>query len=223
MNSIQEPEMIFIDFDGVISKNSLLDNIKNVHWFINQYTPLPFEFVVSFFKCTMCFSVQHTLNFLFSSLGIEDKLFEIYQEQVIKKFYDNTQIKIEDDFFRFIDFCDHNSFRYLIYSSRDNSIKKLSETINEFNANSIYDLKGRSKANYKTFLEVANELDLNLNKCVYIDDTPLALRTGKINGMTTIMMLNDIFTVEDYQIFSPYIDYKINSFAELSEMFQKSI
>lgn len=222
-NPIQKPEMIFIDFDGVISKNSVLDNIKNVHWFINQYTPLPLEFVISFFKNTMCFSVQHTINFLFSSLGIEDKLFEVYQEQIIKKFYDNTQIKIEDDFFQFIDFCDHNSLQYLIYSSRDNSIKKLSETINQFNTKNIYDLKGRSKANYKTFPEVAKELELNLDKCIYIDDTPLALRTGKINGMTTIMMLNDIFTVEDYQIFSPYIDYTINTFTELSEIFQHLI
>jgi beta-phosphoglucomutase-like phosphatase (HAD superfamily) len=91
----------------------------------------------------------------------------------------------------------------------------LSEVIDGFNTDNIYDLKGRSKANDNTFLEVANELNLNLNRCIYIDDNPLALRTGKQHNMTTIMMINDIFTLEDYHIFSSYIDYKINSFTEL--------
>jgi beta-phosphoglucomutase-like phosphatase (HAD superfamily) len=221
MNSIHKPEMIFIDFDGVISKNSLVDNIQNVHWFINQYTPLPLEALISFFKTTMSFPMQDTFHFLFSSLGIADKLLEFRQEKMMMKFYDNTRMKIEADFFRFIAFCEDNSFPYTVYSSRDQSVKKLSDIINRFSDNHIYDLKGRSKANYDTFLEVANELGANLKQCVYIDDTPLALRTGKLHGMTTIMMLNDIFTLADYQIFSSYIDHKINNFTELLQLFHK--
>jgi beta-phosphoglucomutase-like phosphatase (HAD superfamily) len=218
MNSIQKPEMIFIDFDGVISKNSVLLNIKSAHQFISQYTPIPYEALFSFFKSTTCFSLQHTTSFILSSLGIEDKLSEFYQEQLIKKLYDNTQIKIEDDFYQFLDFCDCNSIRYLVYSSTDKGVKRLSELINRI-GNNICNLNGQSKANYGTYSNVAKELKIDLKKCMYIDDTPLALLTGKLHGMTTVMMLNDVFTLEDYQIFSLYIDYKINSFTELLEFF----
>lgn len=219
MNCIQKPDMIFIDFDGVISKSSLIDNIKNYHWFINQYVPIPFEFTVDFFKITMCFPVQSTISYLFSSLGIEDRLPELYKEEVINKFYDNEKIKIEEDFFQFIDFCTKNGLPYLIYSSRDNSYKSLADVITGFDPSRIYDLKGRSKGNYNTFLEVGDELNLNLSRCIYVDDNPLALQTGKRHGMTTIMMINDIFTLKDYDIFHSFINYKINSFADLLSFF----
>ena len=33
-----------------------------------------------------------------------------------------------------------------------------------------------------------------------------------------MMMINDVFTLEDFQIFKSYIDYKINSFSDLGEI-----
>jgi len=217
MNPIQKPEMILIDFDGVISKSSILFNIKYFHRFINQYTPFPLKALICFLKSTLCFSMQHTISFFLSSIGLEDKILECYQ--TIES-YDNIPVKIEDDFYQFLDFCDRNLIHYLIYSSRDQSVKKFTEITNRIGNNRTYDLNGRSKANYNTFSETAKELAIDLNKCMYIDDMPLALRTGKLHGITTVMMLNDIFTLEDYQIFSNFIDYKINSFTELLSLFQ---
>lgn len=212
---IQKPELILIDFDGVISKNSVLLNIKSVYHFINQYTPLPFETILSFIKNTICFSMEQTVDFLFKSLGIEDKISEFYQEQL--KFYNNPQIKIEDDFYDFIDFCEKNSINYLVYSSADKGVKGIPEFINRIK-NKIYSLNGRSKANYHTYLEMVEELKIDLNKCIYIDDTPLALRTGKLLGMMTVMMINEIFTIEDYQVYSSFIDFRIKSFTELKNI-----
>lgn len=215
MNLIQKPEMVFIDFDGVISKNSVLVNMKNAHHFINQYTPIPYEVLFSFLKCTTCFSLQETIDFLISSLGIEDKLSQSHQEQLIMELYTNFGTEIEDDFYQFLDFCDRNSIRYMIYSSAYKGLQGISKLVNRIGKNNIYNLNGHSKANYNTYSEVAKELEVDLEKCIYIDDTPLALRTGKLHGMTTVMMINDVFTLDDYQIFSSYIDYKINSFSEL--------
>lgn len=210
---IYKPELILIDFDGVISKNSVLLNIKSAYEFINKYLPLPYETILSFIKNTICFSVEQTIDFLFKSLGIEDKISEFHREQL--KFYNNPLIKIEEDFYGLLDYCEKNSIQYLVYSSANNGVKKIPEFIKRIGKDKIYNLNGRSKANFRTYLELAEELKIDLNKCLYIDDTPLALRTGKLHGMTTVMMINDVFTIEDYRVYSLYIDHKINSFVEL--------
>jgi 2-hydroxy-3-keto-5-methylthiopentenyl-1-phosphate phosphatase len=218
MNSIHKPEVVFIDFDGVISKNSVLSNIKSAHTFINQYISIPYEALFTFFKSTTSFSMQHTFGFLLTSLGID--MSESNQEQLMLSLYENIKTIIEADFYDFLDFCDRNSIRYLIYSSADKGIKRIPELIDRIGINGIYNLNGRSKANRNTYLEAAKELKIDLKNSMYIDDTPLALQTGKLHGMTTVMMLNSVFTLEDYQIFSSYIDYKINSFTELLEIFK---
>ncbi|NLW46563.1 MAG: HAD family phosphatase [Firmicutes bacterium] len=222
-NIIKKPELVLIDFDGVISKNSVQLNIESAYKFINQYTPIPYEAILGYVKSTISFSMEHTISFLLSSLGIEDKFLGFKQEQAFTKLYDNNLISIENDFYQFLDFCNQNSIRYLVYSSADKEVKRLSTVIDRIGDDSIFNLKGRSKANYNTYLETAEELGINLKKCVYIDDTPLALRTGKLHGMTTVMMINDDFTIKDYKIFSSYIDYKINSFIELLEIFKNNI
>jgi beta-phosphoglucomutase-like phosphatase (HAD superfamily) len=223
VNLKEIPEMIFIDFDGVISKNSVLLNMKNAHQFINQYTAIPFKALFDFLKSTTCFSFQHTISFLLSSLGIEEEISGTDLEKAIADIYSNVEIKIEADFFKFLDFCDRIPIPYMIYSSAAKGIKELSVLSDRVGKNNIYDLSGRSKASYATYSATAEDLKLNLNKCMYIDDTPLALRTGKLHGMTTVMMLNDVFTLVDYQVFSSYVDYAINSFAELEAIIRKRL
>lgn len=209
---------ILIDFDGVISRNSILNNFKTAHHFISQHIPIPFEALFYFLKSTTAFSMQHTLDFLLSSLGIAN-LTEVQRELLIRELYkNNTTIEIEDGFYRFLDFCDDNLIRYLIFSSADKVIKEIPEFSSRIGIKNIYNLNGRSKADYNTYSEVAKELKINLKKTIFIDDTPLALQVGKLHGMTTMMMINDVFTLEDFQIFKSYIDYKINSFSDLGEI-----
>lgn len=221
MNSTQKPEIIFIDFDGVISKNSILTNLNNIHQFINRYTPLPFETLLCLFKWTTCFSIQDTINYLFSSLGIENKIYEFYQKISQVDSYNNIPIKIEDSFYQFLNFCDNNTIRYLLFSAAVNINQ--TQLANRIGNHNIYNLNDRSKANYYTYLETAKELDIDLKKTMYIDDHPLALLTGKLHGMTTVMMINDVFTIKDYNIYRSYIDHKINSFTELETIITKAI
>jgi hypothetical protein len=216
-------ETVLIDFDGVISRNSVLNNFKTAHQFINQYIPIPFEALFCFLKSTTAFSMQHTLTFLLSSLGITG-ITELQQQALINDLYiNNSTIKIEEEFYHFLDFCDINSIRYIIFSSAGKSINEISELVNRIGSNSVYDLNGRSKVNSKTYHEAAKELGFSLKKCMYIDDTPLALQIGKLQGIITVMMLNDVFTNDDYKIFESFIDYKINSFSSLEGIIQKFI
>jgi FMN phosphatase YigB (HAD superfamily) len=206
---------ILIDFDGVISKNSILYNFRTAYQFINQYTPVPYESVFHFLKSTTAFSMKTTLDFLFTSLGISD-ISELQQEQLLRNLYKNyTTVEIEEHFYHFLDFCDKMSIRYYIFSSADKVLKEIPEFCNRVGIKNIYNLKGRSKADSSTYLSLARDLNINLEKAILIDDTPLALQVGKLNNLTTIMMINDVFTLEDFQTFKSYIDYKINSFSDL--------
>lgn len=216
--STLKKEIILIDFDGVISKNSVLYNFRTAHQFINQFIPVPFESVFHFLKSTTAFSMRDTLSFLFSSLGISD-ISELQQEQLLKNLYKNyTSIEIEEYFYHFLDFCDKKSIRYFIFSSADKVLKEIPEFCNRVGIKNIYNLEGRSKADSNTYLSLAKDLKINLEKAILIDDTPLALQVGKLHGLTTIMMINDVFTLEDFQTFKSYIDYKINTFSDLGEV-----
>lgn len=218
MHLSEKPEMVFIDFDGVISKNSVLVLFRFIHRFINKYTPVPFEFLQEFLKSTICFHGRQSMELLFSSLGIENKLPVFYQELMQTESFDSIEITLEPDFYSFINFCNSNFIPYQIFSSANKKVKRLSELINKIGSENICNLNQRPKSRYDTYAEVAKELEINLNNCLYIDDVPLALRTGKLHGMTTVMMLNDIFTIDDFRRFSASIDYKINSFTELEEL-----
>lgn len=221
ISSIQKPEMVFIDFDGVISQNSVLVLFKFIHQFINRYTPVPFEVIQDFLKSTICFHGKQSTELLFSSLGIEDKLPEFFPELGKTEKFEDIQIVIEKEFYSFIDFCNSNSIRYQIFSSASRNVKRFSELIDRIDSTNIYNLNQRPKARAATFLEVAKELEIDLKNSLYVDDAPLALLTGKLHGIKTVMMLNDVFTINDYKRFSSYIDYKINSFTELEAILSR--
>ncbi len=215
MKTFQKPQTVLIDFDGVISKNSVLLLFNCLHDFINRCTPFPRKALLEFFKSTVSFPVQSSMELILTSLGIEDKIMELYREVSQMEDYGGTGIKIEEDFYSFTDFCKRNSISCRIFSSAGKNVKRFSGLLERVDNSFICNLKGRSKARYATFSETSQELDIDLKKCLYIDDSPTALRTGKLHGITTVMMLNDIFTLEDYGIFSEFIDYRVNSFKEV--------
>ncbi|WP_024834400.1 HAD hydrolase-like protein [Ruminiclostridium josui] len=220
MNTFQKPQTVLIDFDGVISKNSVLLLFNCLHGFINRYTPFPREALLEFFKSTVSFPVKSSMELILTSLGIEDKIMELYREVSQMQDYGGTGIKIEENFYSFIDFCKKNSISYRIFSSASKNVKRFSELLERVDNSCICNLKGRSKARYATFSETSQELNIDLKKCLYIDDSPSALMTGKLHGITTVMMLNDIFTLKDYGIFNEFIDYKVNSFKEVEAIIE---
>jgi len=209
---------ILIDFDGVISKNSVTINLEFLHYFINKISPIPFETIKSYFKIANCFLQQPAVDLLFSSLGIKDHQELFLSELNSLKEFNNKKIKIEDDFDHFIKFCQKKNIRYKIFSLADKS--KFS-SIRSLTDNDIYQLTGKSKANISTYSSLQRELKIEIADWAMIDDNPLVLRAGNLSGLTTLLMKNDMYGINDHKDYEEFIDFKVNSFNEIQEILNK--
>ncbi|WP_155985358.1 HAD family hydrolase [Paenibacillus maysiensis] len=79
-------------------------------------------------------------------------------------------------------------------------------------------MRGKPKSSAATFIGAVEHLGFAPERCLYVDDSPLAFHTAKLNGISTVMMLNQVFSLEDRQVFNASIDYTITSFGELTAL-----
>lgn len=219
MAAIPKPEMVLIDFDGTISPNAVSLILQSLHQFINRFTVYPIEELSGFFKRTICFPADRSMHLLFSSLGLEAELPEFYRMVTRLEEYDGTPVAIEPSFFSFLDFCDEQGIAYRVFSSAQSTVKRFSLLQERIGSQHIYDLKGRPKSSSSTFISAAEDVGFALNRCLYVDDSPLALHTAKLNGISTVMMLNEVFSLPEHGTFSSSIDLVIRSFGELTAAF----
>lgn len=214
----KNPEIILIDFDGVISKNAVSIAMNAMYNFMQDFNPIPFESFKNLFKEVVCFPFVDTVTFIWKSFGIEHKLKDLFMYLKNIDSYDNVQLMVEKDFYEFTQFCHDRNIQYRIFSSADKSTGRIQNVLQKIGENKYYCLGNNSKADPKTFERAANDFNIDLNRILYIDDSPVALRTGKLKGLTTAMMLNDVFGLEDYEVFKNFIDYKVESFQEISHI-----
>ncbi len=212
-------EGFLIDFDGVILKNFPDLVSKFIYNYINKLTPINYETIISFVRLFISFPTKDFFTFLFNSLGIEEH-FEDFINKV-SNLEDNGEIKFEiDDYFNtFIDKCNNNQINFKIFSMADT--RRILKTIHNIKLEDIYSLCENSKSNTRTFSHLQKELKIDLNKWVLIDDDPFSLRSGKLNGMFTIMMQNNVFGESEYYLYKDYIDVKVNSFKEVIDYYFK--
>jgi len=209
-------EGVLIDFDGVICPNAVNLTFDFVYQFVNRYIKIPRIFIENYLKVISCFPVDLSAKLLFTSLGLEDKIdvfktdFRDYDKKV-------DTLEIDPDFLRFMQFCEKNSIMYRIFSLAN---KERIEKITNINPEFIYPFGSKGKANIQTYQDLEKQLNTSLSRWIYIDDHPLALHTGKKAGLTTAMMLNTIFSEDDYNSYRDTIDYKINNFKELHKIFE---
>lgn len=204
---------IFIDFDGVISKSSVRITIDFLHSFFNKREPISYNFVENYVKVVSCFPVEDSVKLLFKSLGMERYLKSFYKEfKALDS--DSSRIIIEQTFYEFLDFCDKHSIEYRILSLAS---KNRLELIKGINPKRILGLE-YSKANSKTYASILKSFSKNKIEWFQLDDSPLALRSGKRAGLKTIMMLNDVFTIKDYQLNKEFIDFKTVSFNHIKKL-----
>ncbi|HNW27396.1 MAG TPA: HAD hydrolase-like protein [Spirochaetota bacterium] len=202
---------MLIDFDGVISRNSVLVAQQFSYDFINSLEPIPFETFQSYFKLATCFSQEQAIALFFTSLGLDNELPRFLKEFKSLNSHKNMTIEIDNKFLSFIDYCDKNDLKYTIFSlAEPERMQKLGLRA----VDAIYPLRDVSKANTSAFLRVISDLDIDPGQWIYIDDNPLALRAGKRSGLHTVMMLNDVFTISDYHMYSDYIDHTVENFPE---------
>jgi transposase InsO family protein len=127
---------------------------------------------------------------------------------------DSSRIIIEQTFYEFLDFCDKHSIEYRILSLAS---KNRLELIKGINPKRILGLE-YSKANSKTYTSILKSFSKNKIEWFQLDDSPLALRSGRRAGLKTIMMLNDVFTIKDYQLNKEFIDFKTVSFNHIKKL-----
>ncbi len=89
-----------IDFDGTISKNSAMIMLKFIYGFITSYKPVPYHFILSYYKNATAFRSIDAVRLLFSSLGLEDKVALCLEKLGGLEEYNEQKVKIEPDFFR---------------------------------------------------------------------------------------------------------------------------
>lgn len=214
---------IVLDFDGTISKNSVNVAFRYTYEYINRLKPIPFVFVYNYFKNITAFQMGEAIRQLFSAFGLAEKTEECLKNYTEITSYQDIQIEIEKDFFDFVRFCQKNSLFIKVFSSagpKQNRFKPLFEVLKE---EDFLSYSHRPKADPTTFKDMVVDLKLDVTRCMYIDDTPLALWSAKTAGFTTAMMLNQIFTKEDFIEYRQFIDYKINSFRQLKSIVKKGV
>lgn len=203
-------EGIFIDFDGVISKNSLDITLKFVTNYINKISPLPLGYVKNYYKTVNSFSLFDALYLLFNSLGLTNQLNDMLEKIKNLKEYNNEIISITEDFYHLIDYCNKNDIRYIILTLAP--FNKIQLFLDKIPIKNICCLEKKTKANVNTYEHLKKDLNINLNNWILIDDDPLALTTANICGLKTILMKSTLFDESYIYDFGQFINAKVDSF-----------
>jgi FMN phosphatase YigB (HAD superfamily) len=205
----------FIDFDGVISKKAVHVLIEFASEYINSFTPIPPAILKEYIKIVTAFPLAEAVGLLMKAIGLSDKTNEFLLKCRDLTNFNNENIGIDSDFIRFIDFCEENELKYFILSMADSSSTRLKMLQAAIGNDHILSVNNRSKSDPEMFTSLTKEMLLDPAEWYVVDDSPLALRSASLAGVNTIMMLNDVFTEDDYLIFKDFINYKVNSFDEL--------
>jgi histidinol phosphatase-like enzyme len=184
-------EGIFIDFDGVISKNSLDVTLEYVTDYINEFTPIPVSFIKNYYRTVNSFPLFDALYLLFGSLGLTNKVNGLLENIKEIKEYKNESITVEEGFYHLVDFCKKNSIQYKILTMA--SLKKIQLFLANTPIENICCLNKRAKADCDTYSYIRKDYNINLNNWLLIDDDPLTLRTAALCGIKTILMKNSFF------------------------------
>lgn len=216
-------ETVLVDFDGVISKSAVNMIIHFMRDFIYPYYPIDIKTVQEYVKIANCFYLEDSIELLFSSLGLKDKINAFALKLKDLREHKGLTAEIAGDFYAFAQFCCERHIDYKVFSLSD--VKKITGLLSEyfeykggsryFSLNNVLAYKNASKANALTYRRIKDEFGIETDSCLIIDDNPLTLAAAKQEGLATGMMLNDIFTDDDYAAYKSQIDFKFGSFTDV--------
>lgn len=197
---------IFLDFDGVISRNSFELMIGWAHSYMCQFSYIEERTIREIAKITIAFPPEAVLELLLRSFGIPGNVKEV-QQLMLKAVSDS--ILIEQTFYEIIDFCQKEGIQVKILSLNYlNQIQGLDTSM-------IYSTLGMSKADPACYNQIASTLQINLSDWLIVDDSPYALRAAKIAGLKTAVMISPLFNMDDYLEYQSMIDVKLWSLHDL--------
>ena len=207
-----------LDFDGVIV-NSYKTGINFFYNYLKKFIPtIEVNFITDYYRITNGFSNLRRIELLFESFGIIQHSEDVFQEfkryQNTKRHYKGIAITINTGFSQFKEICNLKGLELKIFSA--NSPEQLSQ-FNEINDISIYDIKNKSKIDFKTYKELIKDTGINPGKWIHIDDDPLILSISKLSGFNTVLMRNNIFLKKYITSYIHFIDWNIKSFCQLSK------
>lgn len=212
IKTLQNIKGILVDFDGVISCNSLEITMSFAHDYINEYVPYKFETLESFYRSVNSFDLGKGMELLFNSLGLQDKLNDFFSKLRNLRFYKNLEVEIYDDFLPFLDFCKKENISVKMYSMAEES--RIRNLLNS----KIEIVKLISKTDFRFLKQLHDELKNEKTDWAVIDDDPLALFFASQAGFCTIWRENFLFRPEDQHLYKSFIHFEIKSFTELKSL-----
>jgi beta-phosphoglucomutase-like phosphatase (HAD superfamily) len=210
-----KPCGFLIDLDGVVLKNSLDLAAEFIRDYIQSLTPISIETVRSWIRGFNCYPAGEFFRYVFHSLEIESHYEDFLRRIDNFQGANGREIIVDPYFETFLKTCAEQGIRFRIASLAP--IKRIQATLPFLLKEDIYSLHGMSKASPHTFVKIAGDLEIRPEEWVLIDDDPFSLRSAKIAGFRTMMVLNNFFREEEYSMYREFVDRKVRDFREIVE------
>ncbi len=216
---LQKAKNIIIDYDGVISKKSVRILFDFTVDYINSITTLPPAIIEAYMKIITAFPLRESVEMFMKAIGLSSNLKDFLTKCSELNIYKGNKVEIDDDFTRFIQYCKDANLQYYILSMADKTTSRMKSLEGIVDGSAILSADNRSKADPAFFNEIVHKISAAPYECLVIDDSPLALRSAKLAGLSTIMMLNELFNDDDYYIFEDFINFKVKTFDDVKSLF----
>lgn len=204
------PGTILLDFDGVISPNSVELTIDLLFAFLSRHHPITRKHVEDVVRLAMPFPVRGTLEYLFHGLGLSHRLTEFLDH--FEAFERSGRIRIHPEFAWFHDWAERQGLQIHIVST--GSSQRLSAL--PPGSRKLVNLKGRSKADPATFRDLCTDLSCSPVRTLVVDDCPLVLAAAHRAGLGTVLMSTPLFSAAHWRPCAQAIDVRLTSWRSLS-------
>ena len=199
---------LLLDFDGVISRNSTADIMNATYAFISEYKDINRILFDELFKALVPFPLFESINFFMSSIGLEDK-----KEFLLSKIKTITHDTSEFEYL--ITEWIELGFTIKVYSSSRHYGNGSSPFKSPHINNLFIQTDSHSKINSNSFRNIASDLGISPENIIYIDDCPMAVCIAKSIGIHAVMLINNVYTIND---FNKTLNYNCQSITSLSQL-----
>jgi len=202
------PKLLLLDFDGVISRNSIA---LQRDWVMRRLCAegVVGSGVVDDLVRAVATSLPARTSLELVSLiyGVEwstEDLATMAREV-------GSAITIDSDFEMLRAACRAHAIPLKIVSLAEG----LHRLLPQLEARDFCPPPGRSKADPTTFRKLAASLEVPAPETLLVDDTPMVLRAAKLAGFQTALMSGALFDEQDYDEHRQYIDLYCNSLCDV--------
>lgn len=199
---------LLLDFDGVISRNSTADIMNATYAFISEFKDINRILFDELFKALVPFPLFESINFFMSSIGLEDKK-DLLLSKITKISHDTSEFESLTS--------EWNELGYTIkiYSSSRHYSNENHPFKSQLSNDIFIQTNSHSKINSNSFRDIATALDSSPGNIIYIDDCPMAVCIAKSIGIHAIMLINNVYTIND---FNKTLNYNCQGITSLSQL-----